>query len=103
MLLSEDEALGEPAAERRGFQLDESDLAGNTSRSATCDAVAARSWCSQYATTASTPDRRIARPSRSMAYVFPTPGAIPRYVSSWPLPLDVSVDLTSIGWPRRPF
>src|SRR5712691_6228638 len=57
---------------------------GMTSSPSTCSAVCARPCVSTNPTTTSVPRSTARRPSLSMAYVLPTPGAAPRSIRSVP-------------------
>src|SRR6185437_9352337 len=59
---------------------------GSTSNPSSSTAVSGRPCVSTMPTTTSTPSRRLARASSSMAYVFPTPGDAPKKILSRPRP-----------------
>jgi hypothetical protein len=78
---------------------------GTISRSRSCARVSGRPWRTIHPTTTRSPGSDLRRPSLSMAYVLPTPGAVPRYVRNRPgSPFRSSCggSLTAPSWRDRP-
>src|SRR5437588_11504315 len=65
-------------------------LRGTTSSSRICSAVRARPWVSTKPTTTSVPRAWRRHASLSIANVFPTPGAAPRYTRRLPRAIELS-------------